>query len=610
VLVAPGTIPKTTSGKLQRAACRQRWLDRAIEPLRVAERAASAPRLPGVGAGATGPSLRDQLDAVHPDERLPWLLDVVQHLALEAQLIPAGTTITPDDFLPSLGLDSLASAELLVALEDAFGQPLPPALFVEHPSFRSVAARVLRELGVSFGGEGAPASAATSAPALPFRSPHRSMAPARTRVAVVGGGFAGLVSALELARLGYREVVVFESATRLRAEGAAAETVETDPWLVSDNHRVVLDLLADLELPLTPTRPAFFHFTEEHGLEEGPAAAPGARAIRALLKAAKLPVDPALPFPSLLDLDETLGQFLERNKLRSLHPHIWYSWAGQGHGFDLGVPVRHVLAHLQLAAGGHAGAHVPGGRPALEAALASHLETKWGVPIEANAPVALVQGDEAGVEVTRGDLRQRFDEVILSVPPPALRQLLDERDPLRPLLEPFGHVAVRRQTFRAEGLPRDATVFAPEHARSPGALVSLHADPHREGWFVSTQYRAKSPLAATDPSAAPADELLPNDLLERELTRAVKAMGGSLVTLGAARDEARFPHAADQPVALLRRVEALQGTRHLWTTGSWLSLDTPEGVARHARHLVQTAFDPQTSAGDPSSASTLDETNS
>jgi fatty-acyl-CoA synthase len=31
VLVAPGTLPKTSSGKLQRALCRNRYLERALE---------------------------------------------------------------------------------------------------------------------------------------------------------------------------------------------------------------------------------------------------------------------------------------------------------------------------------------------------------------------------------------------------------------------------------------------------------------------------------------------------------------------------------------------------------------------------------------------------
>ena len=33
VLVAPGSLPKTSSGKLQRALCRQRYLDRALTPV-------------------------------------------------------------------------------------------------------------------------------------------------------------------------------------------------------------------------------------------------------------------------------------------------------------------------------------------------------------------------------------------------------------------------------------------------------------------------------------------------------------------------------------------------------------------------------------------------
>ena len=33
VLVAPGTLPKTSSGKLQRSLCRQRYLSEDLEPV-------------------------------------------------------------------------------------------------------------------------------------------------------------------------------------------------------------------------------------------------------------------------------------------------------------------------------------------------------------------------------------------------------------------------------------------------------------------------------------------------------------------------------------------------------------------------------------------------
>ena len=33
VLVAPGTLPKTSSGKLQRSLCRDRYLGRHLEPV-------------------------------------------------------------------------------------------------------------------------------------------------------------------------------------------------------------------------------------------------------------------------------------------------------------------------------------------------------------------------------------------------------------------------------------------------------------------------------------------------------------------------------------------------------------------------------------------------
>jgi hypothetical protein len=87
--------------------------------------------------------------------------------------------------------------------------------------------------------------------------------------------------------------------------------------------------------------------------------------------------------------------------------------------------------------------------------------------------------------------------------------------------------------------------------------------------------------------------------LEQNVVALVEKMGGKLTEMGPQRNWEYFPHLRENVVPNLRAIEGLQGQRHIWTTGSWLSFETTEHVARHARHLVRTCFDPAYEAASP-----------
>ncbi len=133
VLVRSGTIPKTSSGKVQRRACRAAFLSGEIKA--VAERHR-------VGAPGT-----DAIDAPHPrnlaarveqaiafpqaQSRQSCVLGTVcQHaIALGGAAL---SDVTPDTPLTALGLDSLQRVELAAMLEKTFGCRLPDTGF--HPA--------------------------------------------------------------------------------------------------------------------------------------------------------------------------------------------------------------------------------------------------------------------------------------------------------------------------------------------------------------------------------------------------------------------------------------------------------------------------------------------
>jgi acyl-CoA synthetase (AMP-forming)/AMP-acid ligase II/acyl carrier protein len=116
-LLAPRALPKTSSGKLQRSAAREGFLDGSLAVLHRWERARQ-----GVG----GPSPAD-------------LRAMLIHEASNALgLDPAD--VDTDRPLKELGLDSVSAVSLLERVGRALGRELPVTLIFDHPTLDALAA--------------------------------------------------------------------------------------------------------------------------------------------------------------------------------------------------------------------------------------------------------------------------------------------------------------------------------------------------------------------------------------------------------------------------------------------------------------------------------------
>ena len=143
-LLRPRTIPKTSSGKIQRHACRVGFLAGSLDEI---ERQVSTDRVSEEntddGLSALG-SLREALESAPPGQRQPllerWLRRRAAGLAgVVSERIELQTS------LAGLGLDSIGLVELLAWIEQALGRPVPRAWLWEHPSIAALAARLLDE---------------------------------------------------------------------------------------------------------------------------------------------------------------------------------------------------------------------------------------------------------------------------------------------------------------------------------------------------------------------------------------------------------------------------------------------------------------------------------
>ncbi len=116
VLIRKGSIPKTSSGKIQRSQCRRAFLDGTLSV---------------VGRSTATPSPGDQ-DAVGA-----WLRAEV---ARRAGLPPA--SVDPQQPITAYGLDSLAAIEIAHGLEKQFGLAIEPSLLFERLSLADTARRI------------------------------------------------------------------------------------------------------------------------------------------------------------------------------------------------------------------------------------------------------------------------------------------------------------------------------------------------------------------------------------------------------------------------------------------------------------------------------------
>ncbi len=116
VLVAPGTIPKTSSGKLQRSSCRQAYLDDTLEPLGRSR----AEHVPEAGPDVDPVALRE----LSQEARHALVTDYVIGLLVSA-CGSAPAEISAAEPITSLGLDSLASVLVLHRIELQLDIELP-----------------------------------------------------------------------------------------------------------------------------------------------------------------------------------------------------------------------------------------------------------------------------------------------------------------------------------------------------------------------------------------------------------------------------------------------------------------------------------------------------
>ncbi|HEX7839132.1 MAG TPA: AMP-binding protein, partial [Kofleriaceae bacterium] len=136
VLLPPGSIPKTASGKIQRRACRAAFLDGTLEPLAQWRRAAPAPAsssatgVPPADGATSGPARSEA-------EIRAWL---VAQIAARLGIDPH--RVDPAEPFASYGMGSYETVSLSGDLETWLGRSVAPRVMYEHPNVAALASHL------------------------------------------------------------------------------------------------------------------------------------------------------------------------------------------------------------------------------------------------------------------------------------------------------------------------------------------------------------------------------------------------------------------------------------------------------------------------------------
>lgn len=133
VLIRPGRIPKTSSGKIQRSAARRQYLNQEL-PVIAAWTASAQEIDTDVGADAASDEPVDIQDEAQVQA---WLSARIRRYL---QAIPG--EIDPDQPLSTYGLDSTISIQLIEEISQLTQQQVEPTLLWEYPTLNALSARI------------------------------------------------------------------------------------------------------------------------------------------------------------------------------------------------------------------------------------------------------------------------------------------------------------------------------------------------------------------------------------------------------------------------------------------------------------------------------------
>jgi amino acid adenylation domain-containing protein len=156
VLIKSGSIPKTSSGKIQRHACRVGYLEQSLDTVARLQTAPTTPATAEEVCEAPGAARPSDVEGVEA-----WLASL-----LASKLGVAASAVDTNSPLSRYGIDSLLAVELAHAVETGLSVSLPMVRFLQETSVARLASEIFARLKEAEAATGAGDSADAGASAL------------------------------------------------------------------------------------------------------------------------------------------------------------------------------------------------------------------------------------------------------------------------------------------------------------------------------------------------------------------------------------------------------------------------------------------------------------
>lgn len=419
-------------------------------------------------------------------------------------------------------------------------------------------------------------------------------APARRRVGVIGGGAAGLTAAYELTRRGHA-VTLFESAETVGGKSEAftieGHTFDLGTHICTSQYRSVKQLAEEVGCPtelLTPLR--------TYDLKRRALYAPGNSFISEMVNYVRLLEQKTQRFPKISlpglhhesrTLTDPLPEWIEKNQLsgllRATGLDVGYTSSGYGFLQDPELATLYYLKFVELSG-------------FLDPELQEDYQGEWTIAgcfmnlwrqvasrledVRCGVEVQSVERRPEGVIIRTAEGEVVVDDLILAVPLERSLDFLDASEEERALFSRIRHNVYYTTVASATGLPRDGFYMLHQHSIDDQHIGRCTAFHHR--YADSDVYTF---YAYGGPGVGDQD-------IVRRLGEDIQTLGGRLGKVHVQRCWNFFPHVKlnDVQAGFFERLEALQGQRRTYYTGSLLSFELIECVIGYSRELVGRHF--------------------
>ena len=424
------------------------------------------------------------------------------------------------------------------------------------------------------------------------------------RIAIVGGGPAGISAAYALKKKGYTRVTIFEKEAALGGKVSTfvrnGKPNEMGAVYATQDYKHVLGIARELGIPLLrDDKPlllidtdgkmlSFPEFLEAHWSKPEVA--------RAFTKFSQVLFNYGALFdkgnhaakPELFVPFET---FAKSEGIEPVAELFRSTMVGCGYGYYEEVPALYIVKLLKT--------WFLNGLREVEAAATLHLRNEptllkfpggfqqffievakaSGAKVRLRSAISAIRRTGATVSVTVGGSSEEFDSVILAAPLPAMLAALDASSEERDLMSRIKTYRYFATLFEDTKLPDGNSLFL--HGKSRPAQLG---ETIIFGNF-SYEPRLWTSYQLADRRAAPAN-------LKTQLAKDSRALGGAPGAILMQKEWDYFPHvgSADLEANFYPRMEALQGKNRTYYAGGVMNFESTEFAAEYSQRLVDRFF--------------------